>query len=509
MKNYPYLMIFILMICDLSAQSNYLFNGSNHTQFKNHSFHFQDNLLRGTGVLESQNLHSNYQIDLLIQFHDLKDFYFNDIKVKYPQDEASSQKFFRLTMLYRHQKNEQACLTLPEQKSKSYKGSEAQFNPDFYDENRELSKASKEQIRSTLHMRFMGEVSIKKIRISPLQDFSPRTLYSISEQDEASFTEYAETLFNKHCQACHQNDFANITINGDIKKFTPKTNGHLALVKYIKQKHSEVALNNFQIQALAWYLNDQVYKRKHKKLYKNYSPEIIAKLPYSIYSISEFLQKRKIAASHNFTLDGNDAQFINKHEARIINGAIEFWNNRETRVYWDINIQQAGDLNITLNQAYIDDNGSQYKVLLDGQEILSKVQNTKSWADFKDFKIGSFYINKPGKYKLSIIPIDKPGLAVMNLKNIHLSGLASYSIDSEKTLFCAPNTNAQVYQESGVLRQAQEFEIGSELKVDEVKNAVIEDRKTENSPISEHPKVQKETKQIKPKAKIKRKFIYI
>ena len=54
------------------------------------------------------------------------------------------------------------------------------------------------------------------------------------------------------------------------------------------------------------------------------------------------------------------------------------------------------------------------------QKLTDQVPDTDSFRNFRTRKIGEFKIEKPGNYTLSVRVVDKPGLAVMDLRTITL-----------------------------------------------------------------------------------------
>ncbi|MBC8065134.1 MAG: alpha-L-fucosidase, partial [Chlorobia bacterium] len=101
---------------------------------------------------------------------------------------------------------------------------------------------------------------------------------------------------------------------------------------------------------------------------------------------------------------------------------IGFWTNQADTVEWEFEAVR-GEVNVEIELAAADDSaGAQFEILISGQTLKGTVPNTGSWSTFKKIDLGKVSIVAPGKTKLVVKPLSKPGLGVMNLRAIRLRG---------------------------------------------------------------------------------------
>ncbi len=102
--------------------------------------------------------------------------------------------------------------------------------------------------------------------------------------------------------------------------------------------------------------------------------------------------------------------------------AIGFWTNVGDTVEWEFDAVR-GEVNIEIELAAADDSaGAQFEVQVAGQTLKGTVPKTGSWSTFRKVSLGKASIVAPGKTKLVVKPLTKPGLGVMNLRAIRLRG---------------------------------------------------------------------------------------
>ena len=131
--------------------------------------------------------------------------------------------------------------------------------------------------------------------------------------------------------------------------------------------------------------------------------------PFALFSQSEFL------------IPAKEAKIIAPYESRFIGESFEFWNHIETHLVWAIQVDKPIVVNIEIQQAYVDDNTAEYYFKVGEHKLKCKVLNTQSWTNFVYQKLGRIELPK-GTHTITIKPINKPGLAIMNFKNIKLIG---------------------------------------------------------------------------------------
>ena len=100
---------------------------------------------------------------------------------------------------------------------------------------------------------------------------------------------------------------------------------------------------------------------------------------------------------------------------------IGYWTKPEDWVSWELEITQPGTLTVEMFEACgRGSGGSHYTVEIADQKLTDQVPDTDSFRNFRTRKIGEVKIEKPGNYTLSVRVVDKPGLAVMDLRTITL-----------------------------------------------------------------------------------------
>jgi hypothetical protein len=110
---------------------------------------------------------------------------------------------------------------------------------------------------------------------------------------------------------------------------------------------------------------------------------------------------------------------------------IGYWTKAEDWVSWELEITQPGTFTVEMFEASgRGSGGSHYTVeIVDSnpkrergsdQKLTDQVPDTDSFRNFRTRKIGEVKIERPGNYTLSVRVVDKPGLAVMDLRTITL-----------------------------------------------------------------------------------------
>jgi alpha-L-fucosidase len=110
-----------------------------------------------------------------------------------------------------------------------------------------------------------------------------------------------------------------------------------------------------------------------------------------------------------------------KYEPGKVHEDIGSWTDASDWVEWPVRVSKPGDYEVSLTYACPEDQkGSQYKLLMSGQELLGTVSSTASWDEYKTEAIGSLRVDREGLYMLAIRPVSKPAQAVMNLREVTL-----------------------------------------------------------------------------------------
>jgi hypothetical protein len=64
--------------------------------------------------------------------------------------------------------------------------------------------------------------------------------------------------------------------------------------------------------------------------------------------------------------------------------------------------------------------GSDVEIRIDGQRLQLTVPVTGGFQQFKPQSLGTIRIDKPGRHRVEVRPVSKPGLAVMDLRQLTL-----------------------------------------------------------------------------------------
>ncbi|MBX3120199.1 MAG: alpha-L-fucosidase [Fimbriimonadaceae bacterium] len=101
--------------------------------------------------------------------------------------------------------------------------------------------------------------------------------------------------------------------------------------------------------------------------------------------------------------------------------AIGYWTNVKDTVEWEFEVKSRGEYDVTVELACEPGSeGATYEVQIAGQNLKSTVKATKGWSDFVSVNLGRVAIVVPGKIKVVVKPLSKPGLGVMNLRALKL-----------------------------------------------------------------------------------------
>ena len=101
--------------------------------------------------------------------------------------------------------------------------------------------------------------------------------------------------------------------------------------------------------------------------------------------------------------------------------SIGFWTNPADFVTWDFKLKQPGTYTVEITYACENGSGgSQYRILVGDQKLDGTIMETGSWGDFITETAGKITLAQPGVHQLQVKPVQKPGLAVMNLRAVIL-----------------------------------------------------------------------------------------
>jgi hypothetical protein len=125
---------------------------------------------------------------------------------------------------------------------------------------------------------------------------------------------------------------------------------------------------------------------------------------------------RVILAARDATVHGKHLRYESTKDT------LGYWFDAGDWVSWQFEIKKPGNLIVELVASCDSDSaGSHYSVEIGNQRLQDRVQNTGSFRRFLARRAGTLDFDKPGTYTLSIHVIDKPALAVMDLRAVVLT----------------------------------------------------------------------------------------
>ena len=114
-----------------------------------------------------------------------------------------------------------------------------------------------------------------------------------------------------------------------------------------------------------------------------------------------------------------------RYEPQPHKNTLGYWTKVEDWVSWDFKVGQPGTFTVELLQACgKGSGGSEYAVTVGGQTLKDKVRETSPTGAFTHFTprvLGTVSLAQPGDYTLSVKPVTKPGVAVMDLRAVTLT----------------------------------------------------------------------------------------
>lgn len=126
----------------------------------------------------------------------------------------------------------------------------------------------------------------------------------------------------------------------------------------------------------------------------------------------------------SLTLEAEDADIHGKtvrYEHQEKKDCIGFWTDASDWISWDIRLPKPGHYAVELAMSCgVGSGGSRYAVSIGGASLTATVAETGDFLNFTSVTLGSLTVPKEGHFTLSVKPITKPGLAVMDLRRVVL-----------------------------------------------------------------------------------------
>ncbi|MEX2112533.1 MAG: sulfatase/phosphatase domain-containing protein [Pirellulales bacterium] len=107
-----------------------------------------------------------------------------------------------------------------------------------------------------------------------------------------------------------------------------------------------------------------------------------------------------------------------------------FWTRADDWASWDFQIDRPGKFEIEILQGCgPGSGGSQVDFSVGEQTVTAAVEETRGFQDFVARRIGPIELDRPGRYTLTVKPRNKPGAAVMDLRQVRLVLLGATAND--------------------------------------------------------------------------------
>ncbi|MGE3108862.1 MAG: alpha-L-fucosidase [Phycisphaerales bacterium] len=118
------------------------------------------------------------------------------------------------------------------------------------------------------------------------------------------------------------------------------------------------------------------------------------------------------------TVAGSTARYEGTSDKRCIG----FWTDPRDVVRWDAVVNQPAFFEIHIEYACPKESaGGEFELAVGENRFVVKVDPpTASWSEFRTMRLPGISIGKPGPIKVVVTPRSKPGLALMNLREVRL-----------------------------------------------------------------------------------------
>ena len=111
-----------------------------------------------------------------------------------------------------------------------------------------------------------------------------------------------------------------------------------------------------------------------------------------------------------------------RYEPQPNKNTIGYWTQVDDWVSWDFEIAKPGRFKVEILQGCgKGSGGSEVDFAVGDQALKVTVKDTGGFQNFENRAIGELKLEKPGRYTLKVKPKTKPGVAVMDLREVKLS----------------------------------------------------------------------------------------
>jgi hypothetical protein len=111
-----------------------------------------------------------------------------------------------------------------------------------------------------------------------------------------------------------------------------------------------------------------------------------------------------------------------RYEPEPHKDTLGYWSNPSDWAEWEFEVPAAGTYAVqTLQGCGKGSGGSVVNFAVGEQSLKATVQDTGGFQNFVSRDIGRIRLEKAGRYTLSVKPVEKPGVAVMDLRSVTLT----------------------------------------------------------------------------------------
>ena len=111
-----------------------------------------------------------------------------------------------------------------------------------------------------------------------------------------------------------------------------------------------------------------------------------------------------------------------RYEPEPHKDTLGYWSNPSDWVEWDFEVPAAGTYAVQILQGCgKGSGGSKVAFAAGGQTLTVTVQDTGHFQNFVTRDIGQIRLEKAGRHTLTVKPMDRPGVAVMDLRSVTLT----------------------------------------------------------------------------------------
>ncbi len=110
-----------------------------------------------------------------------------------------------------------------------------------------------------------------------------------------------------------------------------------------------------------------------------------------------------------------------RYEAQPHKDTIGFWKQVGDWVSWDFLVRDHGEFKVEILQGCgVGSGGSEVEISVADQSLPVTIRETGGFQNFVAREAGTVRLAEPGRYRLAVKPITKPGVAVMDLRAVTL-----------------------------------------------------------------------------------------